>query len=138
MANVVTTSPEVGWAAQPLPVLAWPQGWLEGTRQFWLTGGVYNLGQGVCENPAVEVTVFDDTGSIVESFETGTETAALQWEERGTFAGQGVSPVGKSLSWEAVARCSTEGGEIYGPLQRGSLNLTGGSRVWWGQRYRTQ
>jgi hypothetical protein len=138
MANVITTSPEVGWMPQPLPVLAWPQGWLAGTRQFWLTGDVYNLGQGVCENPAVEVTVFDDTGTVTGTFETAAEVDILEWEEQGQFEGQGVTPIGESLAWEAVPRCSTEAGDIYGPRQRGSLNLAGDSRVWWGQRYRMQ
>lgn len=138
MANVVTTSPEVGWAPQPRPILSWPQGWLEGSRQFWLTGGVYNLGQGVCEVPAVEVTVYDDTGGVVGSFETAAEADALQWEEEARFEGQGVTPIGESLSWEALPRCNNADGEVYGPRQRGSLNLAGGSRVWWGQRFRTQ
>jgi hypothetical protein len=138
MASVVTTSPEVGWAPQPLPLLVWPQVWLEGSRQFWFTGGIYNLGQGSCENPAIEAEVFDERGSWVGSFETGADADILEWEEAARFEGQGVTPVGGFLWWEAVPRCESAAGVIYGARQRGSLALAGGSRIWWGDRFRTQ
>jgi hypothetical protein len=77
----------------------------------------------MCELPAVEVEVFDDNGNIDGNFETAAVPSEIARGEEARFEGEYFTPVGESLSWNAVPRCGSTEGVVYGAHKTGALKL---------------
>lgn len=107
----------------PSPSLARPKAWLDRMTGFWLSGAIKNSGKGLCEFPAVEVTVFDELGSVDGNFEIPAAPDAIARGDTAAFEGKYFTPVGDSMSWEAVPRCGPTDNVTYGARKRGTLSL---------------
>jgi hypothetical protein len=112
-----------GRQPRPSPSLAKPKARLDRTTGFWLAGTVRNSGKGMCAFPAVEVVVFDGNGSVDGSFEIAASPSEIARGEEAQFEGKYFTPVGDSMSWDAIPRCGTVEHLIYGARKRGTLSL---------------
>jgi hypothetical protein len=77
----------------------------------------------MCASPAVEVTVFDENGSVDGSFATAAFPNEIARGEGAQFEGEYLTPVGDSLSWDALPRCDSADGVVYGAHKRGTVSL---------------
>ena len=114
---------DAGRQLHPSPSLARPKTWLDRTGSFWLSGAIHNGGKGVCEFPAVEVVLFDENGSVDGSFEAAAFPNGIARGEEARFEGKYFTPVGDSLSWDAIPRCGNSDEAVYGARKRGTLSL---------------
>jgi len=112
-----------GRQPRPSPSLGRPKAWLDHNGRLRLSGAVRNSGKGMCAAPAVEVTVFDENGSIDGNFATAAFPGEIARGEEAQFAGEYLTPVGDSLSWDALPRCDSAGGVVYGARKRGTVSL---------------
>ncbi len=71
----------------------------------------------------MEVVVFDDNGSVDGSFETAAFPSGITRGEEARFEGKYLTPVGDSLSWDAIPRCGNSEDIVYGARKRGALSL---------------
>jgi len=108
---------------RPSPSLGRPRAWLDANGRLRLSGAVRNGGRGMCESPAVEVTVFDDNGSTDGNFATAAFPGEIARGEEARFEGEYLTPVGDSLSWDALPRCDSADGIVYGARKRGTVSL---------------
>ena len=108
---------------RPSPSLGRPKAWLDANGRLRLSGAVRNGGRGMCESPAVEVTVFDDNGSTDGNFATAAFPNEIARGEEARFEGEYLTPVGDSLSWDALPRCDSADGIVYGARKRGTVSL---------------
>jgi len=108
---------------RPSPSLGKPKAWLDRNGRLRLAGTVRNSGKGLCESPAVEVVVFDESGSIDGNFETAAFPGEVARGEEAQFEGEYLTPVGDFLSWDAVPRCDSAEGIVYGARKRGTVSL---------------
>jgi hypothetical protein len=107
---------------RPSPSLVRPKAWLDETGRFRLSSGFRNGGQGLCWFPTVEVTVFDERGSVDGRFETGLEREITNGEEM-EFEGRYFTPIGSKMKWDAVPRCGEMPNAVYGKSKHGTLSL---------------
>jgi hypothetical protein len=112
-----------GRQANPSPSLTQPKAWLAQNGRLRLTGSIRNGGKGLCEAPAVEVVILDDNGNVDGSFETAASANGLARGQVARFEGEYFTPVGESLSWDAMPRCSGADGAVYGAHKVGTLSL---------------
>jgi hypothetical protein len=77
----------------------------------------------MCESPAVEVTVLDESGSVDGNFATAAFPDAIARGEEEQFEGEYLTPVGDFLSWDALPRCDSSDGVVYGAHKRGTVSL---------------
>jgi hypothetical protein len=112
-----------GRQPRPSPSLSRPKAWLDRNGRLRLSGTVRNGGKGMCELPAVEVEVFDDNGNIDGNFETAAVPSEIARGEEARFEAEYFTPVGESLSWNAVPRCGSTEGVVYGAHKTGALKL---------------
>jgi hypothetical protein len=94
-----------------------------------LFGVIRAKGKSVCQQPAVEVTIFDELGNTDGNFATAARPEAIMGSEEAYFEGDYLTPVGGSFAWDAAPRCSTVDGAVYGAHKRGSLKTTYGRIV---------
>ena len=106
------------------PSLNRPKAWIDRGGRLHLSGAMRNKGRGVCAIATVEVTVFDDNGDKDGSFETAISPGTLESGDQARFEGEYLTPVGDSLSWEAVPRCGMGELTIYGASKRGELKIS--------------
>ena len=112
-------------SALPSPSLQRPKAWIDHPNgDFWISGTLRNGGGGLCDAPAVEITVIDELGSVDRRFEVAVTSSGLSKGEDAQFSGKSFAPVGGKMSWEATPRCSSTIGAIYGARKRGSLRIT--------------
>jgi hypothetical protein len=114
---------DTGRQPRPSPGLTQPKARLDPAGALWLSGAVRNSGKGICESPAVEVVVFDDNGSVDGSFETAAFPNEIARGQQARFEGKYFAPVGNSLSWDAIPRCDSAEGIVYGAHKSGTLSL---------------
>jgi len=107
----------------PSPSLGKPKAWLDRNGRLRLSGTIRNSGKGRCESPSVEVVVFDDNGSVDGNFETAAFPNELGRGDEAQFEGEYLTPVGDSLSWDAIPRCDSSEGVVYGAHKRGTVSL---------------
>src|SRR5262245_4386322 len=112
-----------GRQPRPSPSLGRPKAWLDHNDRLRLSGTVRNSGKGMCAAPAVEVTVFDENGSIDGNFATAAFPGEIARGEEAQFDGEYFTPVGDSLSWDALPRCDSADGVVYGTHKRGTVSL---------------
>ncbi len=112
-----------GRQPRPSPSLGHPKAWLDRNGRLRLSGAVRNSGKGMCEAPAVEVTVFDENDSIDGNFATAASPSEIGRGEEARFEGEYLTPVGDSLSWDALPRCDSAAGLVYGARKRGTVSL---------------
>ena len=108
---------------RPSPSLGRPKAWLDANGRLRLSGAVRNGGRGMCESPAVEVTVFDDNGSTDGNFATAAFPSEIARGEEARFEGEYLTPIGDWLSWDALPRCDSVDGVVYGARKRGTVSL---------------
>lgn len=108
---------------RPSPRLVGARAVLGANGRMRLAGAVRNGGEGLCESPTVEVVLFDDTGSIDGRFETGAFPEVIAPGQEARFVGEFFPPVGERVSWDAVPRCDSVEGIVYGSRKSGSLPL---------------
>lgn len=112
-----------GRQPRPSPSLGRPKAWLDRNGRLRLSGTIRNSGKGMCESPAIEVTVFDENGSVDGDFATAASPSEIARGEEARFEGEYLTPVGDSLSWDALPRCDSAAGVAYGARKRGTLSL---------------
>lgn len=112
-----------GRLPRPSPRLGRPKAWLDRNGRLRLSGTMRNGGKGLCESPAVEVVVFDENGSPDGNFATAAFPEAIARGEEAQFEGEYLTPVGDSLSWDALPRCDSAAGVVYGARKRGTVSL---------------
>ena len=112
-----------GRQPRPSPTLGRPKAWLGRNGRLRLSGTIRNGGKGICESPAIEVVVFDESGSIDGNFETTAFPHEIGRGEEAQFEGEYLTPVGDFLSWDAIPRCDSSEGAIYGAHKRGTVSL---------------
>ena len=112
-----------GHQPRPSPSLGRPKAWLDRNGRLRLSGAVRNSGKGMCESPAIEVTVFDENGSVDGNFATAAAPSEIGRGEEARFEGEYLTPVGDSLSWDALPRCDSAAGLVYGARKRGTVSL---------------
>jgi hypothetical protein len=112
-----------GRGPRPSPSLSKPKAQLDRNGRLQISGTVRNGGKGVCESPTVEVVIFDGNGSVDGNFETAAFPNGLAWGQEAQFEGEYLTPVGDALSWDAVPRCESEEGAIYGAHKQGTVSL---------------
>jgi hypothetical protein len=112
-----------GRQPRPSPSLGQPKAWLDRNGRLRLSGAVRNSGKGMCESPAIEVTVFDENGSVDGNFATAASSIEIGRGEEARFEGEYLTPVGDSLSWDALPRCDSAAGLVYGARKRGTVSL---------------
>jgi hypothetical protein len=108
---------------RPSPTAGRPKAWLDDNGRLRLSGTIRNGGKGLCASPAVEVTVFDQDGSVDGNFATAAFPGEIARGEEAQFAGEYLTPVGDSLSWDVLPRCDSVAGVVYGAHKRGSVSL---------------
>jgi hypothetical protein len=108
---------------RPSPSLGRPKAWLDRNGRLRLSGTIRNGGKGLCESPAVEVVVFDESGSPDGDFATAAFPNVIARGEEAQFEGEYLTPVGNSLSWDALPRCDSAVGVVYGARKRGTVSL---------------
>jgi hypothetical protein len=106
------------------PSLTKPKAWIERNGRLRLSGKIRNGGQGLCDAPTIEIVIFDDNGSEDGRFETLATVSPLAHGDETSFEGEYFTPVGDSLSWDAVPRCGAGDGVVYGAHKRGSLKIS--------------
>lgn len=114
---------KTGRLPRPSPALGRPKAWLDRNGRLRLSGTLRNSGKGLCESPAVEVVIFDESGGPDGNFTTAAFPNAIARGEEAQFEGEYLTPVGDSLSWDAMPRCESETGVIYGARKRGTVSL---------------
>ena len=119
------------------PSLTRPKAWLDRNGRLHLSGVMRNSGRGLCEAATVEVVVFDDNGSEDGRFETTVSSTTLARGEEARVEGEYFTPVGDSLSWDAVPRCGAAEMTVYGAHKRGELKISH-SRTVRSKRLRTR
>ncbi|MBI3797470.1 MAG: hypothetical protein HY268_10970 [Deltaproteobacteria bacterium] len=67
--------------------------------------------------------MFDENGSIDGNFATAASPGEIARGEEAQFAGEYLTPVGDSLSWDALPRCDSAAGVAYGARKRGTVSL---------------
>ncbi len=107
----------------PFPGLIQPTVQLDRNRRLHLSGAIYNAGPGMCESPSVEVVIFDELGSADGEFETAAFPNEIAGREEAYFEGEYLTPVGDFLSWDAIPRCDSSAGVVYGAHKRGTVSL---------------
>lgn len=127
-----------GSGPRPSPSLGSPKAWLDhSSGDFWFSGTIRNGGKGLCDAPAVEVAVIDELGSVDGNFEVSASPSEIGRGEGAEFSGKYFAPVGNKMSWEAIPRCYSTVGAIYGARKRGTLRITH-SRTVRSKKLRTQ
>ncbi|MBI3757140.1 MAG: DUF4124 domain-containing protein [Deltaproteobacteria bacterium] len=111
-----------------LPRLDRPQASIARNGRLRLSGVIRTSGKSPCQAPAVEVTIVDELGSTDGNFATLAHPDVIMRGEEARFEDEYFTPVGGSFSWDAVPRCSTADGAVYGAHKRGTLK-TGQSRI---------
>lgn len=106
------------------PNLTKPKAWIERNGRLRLSGKIRNGGKGLCDAPTIEIVIFDDNGSEDGRFETLATASPLAYGDETSFEGEYFTPVGDSLSWDAVPRCGAGDGVVYGAHKRGSLKIS--------------
>ncbi|MGE0681804.1 MAG: DUF4124 domain-containing protein [Candidatus Binatia bacterium] len=119
------------------PSLTRPKAWIDRNGRLRLSGVLRNRGKGLCEAAAVEVVIFDDNGNKDGSFETMASSLTLARGEEARVEGEYFTPVGESLSWDAVPRCGAAEATVYGAHKRGELKISH-SRTVRSKRLRTR
>ncbi len=109
-----------------LPSLSRTRAGLVPNGHLHLSGVIHMRGTSPCQEPAVEVAIFDELGNLDGNFATAARSDLIMAGEEASFEGDYITPVGGSFTWEAAPRCSTSDGPIYGAHQRGSLKTTSG------------
>jgi hypothetical protein len=112
-----------GRSPRPSPSLSKPKAQLDRNGRLQISGAIRNGGKGLCESPTVEVVIFDEGGSVDGNFETPAFPNGLAWGQEARFEGEYLTPVGDTLSWDAVPRCESEDGAIYGAHKQGTVSL---------------
>lgn len=112
-----------GRQPNPSPSLARAKASLGVNGRLRLSGVVRNGGKGLCEAPAVEVVLFDDNGSVDGNFETAAFPDGIARGQEARFEGEYFTPVGDTVSWDAVPRCDGANGVVYGGHKSGTLKL---------------
>ena len=67
--------------------------------------------------------LFDENGSVDGSFEAAAFPSGIARGEEAQFEGKYFTPVGDSLSWDAIPRCGNSDEAVYGARKRGTLSL---------------
>ena len=106
------------------PSLTRPKAWIDRNGRLRLSGVMRNSGRGLCEAATVEIVVFDDNGSEDGRFETTVSSTTLARGEEARVEGEYFTPVGDSLSWDAVPRCGAAEATVYGAPKRGALKIS--------------
>jgi Domain of unknown function (DUF4124) len=112
-----------GRQPRPSPSLGRPKAWLNHNGRLQLSGTIRNSGKGMCESPVVEVTVLDESGSVDGNFATAAFPNEIARGEEARFEGEYLTPVGDFLSWDALPRCDSSDGVVYGAYKRGTVSL---------------
>jgi hypothetical protein len=110
--------------ANAAPRLHRPKAWIENNGRLRLSGVIRNSGKGQCDDPSVEVTIFDDNGSEDGRFVTAAALNTIAHGAEARFEGEYFTPVGAALSWQAVPRCGAADAAVYGASTQGTLKLT--------------
>jgi len=116
------------YLSRALPSLDRPQASIARNGRLRLSGVIRTSGKSPCQAPAVEVTIVDELGSTDGNFATLAHADVIMRGEEARFEDEYFTPVGGSFSWDAVPRCSTADGAVYGAHKRGTLK-TGQSRI---------
>ena len=125
--NEVRSEKEI-YPLRALPSLDRPQASIAGDGRLRLSGVIRTSGKSPCHTPAIEVTIIDELGSIDGNFATLARPDVIVRGEEAWVEGEYFIPVGGFFSWDAVPRCSTADGAVYGAHKRGTLK-TGQSRI---------
>ena len=104
-----------------LPSLDRPQASIARNGRLRLSGVIRTSGKSPCQAPAIEVTIVDELGSADGNFATLAHPDVIMRGEEARFEDEYFTPVGGSFSWDAVPRCSTADGPVYGAHKRGTL-----------------
>ncbi len=107
----------------PFPGLVRSDAQMDRNRRLHLSGTIYNADPGMCESPGVEVVIFDELGSADGEFETAAFPNEIAGREEAHFEGEYLTPVGDFLSWDAIPRCDSAAGVVYGAHKRGTVSL---------------
>jgi hypothetical protein len=107
----------------PFPGLIRTDAAIDHNARLHLSGRIYNAGPGMCESPSIEVVVFDQDGSADGQFETAAFPSEIGHGEEAQFEGEYLTPVGDFLSWDAIPRCDSSAGTVYGARKRGTVSL---------------
>ena len=114
---------ESGRQPRPSPSLSQTKATLAANGRLRLSGVIRNGGKGLCEAPTVEVVLFDDNGSVDGNFETAASPNGIERGQEARFEGEYFTPVGELVSWDAIPRCDSAEGAVYGSHKGGSLKL---------------
>jgi hypothetical protein len=115
--------------SQGLPSLSHLRASLATNGHLRLSGRLRMRGKSVCDGLAVEVTIIDELGNVDGNFTTAARAEAIVGGEETDFAGEYLTPVGGTFTWEAVPLCSTADGPVYGAHQHGVMKTTSGRIV---------